>query len=236
MIREWTSNTLALGGKLKELRDTFPVSNKSKFAGRPGWHECIEREFQFSPQWATGLINAFEKFGASTEVEALPAKVMLLLSGPKVPQVAVDEVVLEAKTGNKVSEKEAKEIVKKHKPQKETGKKRQRSQPSRSATAASVPGSSTASVPVPFSPQPAREPEQAPPLPVLIRPRTTTPVSCPTSSENSSTATRTPVSATPARPSPRCGSASKRCMTTTPTVCGPRSSWRCKRTTASPKS
>jgi hypothetical protein len=162
LTQRWVSNTFEIGKKLKELRDTFPVSNKSKYGPRPGWHECIEKEFQFSHQWATNAINAYEKFGASTEVEALPAKVILLLSAPSVPETAVQEVVQEAKSGKKVSAKRAKQIVTKHTPQKQTGKKRQRSQPSRSATAASVPGSLTESVPLQFSPQPAREPEQAP--------------------------------------------------------------------------
>jgi hypothetical protein len=111
LLNEWASNTLALGKKLKEARDTFPSLNKSKYAPRPGWHEWVEGQFQFSPQWATGLINAYEKFGASTEVEALPAKVILALSGPNVPQVAIDDVVARVNNGGAVTEWQARQIA-----------------------------------------------------------------------------------------------------------------------------
>jgi hypothetical protein len=120
LMAQWMNNTLELGKKLKELRDTFPKTNASKYAPRPGWHECIEGMFEISPRWATNLINAYEKFGpegsARTELRAIPSKVMLLLAAPSVPEAAVEEVLAEAERGT-VSEKQAKRIVKKHKPQ-----------------------------------------------------------------------------------------------------------------------
>jgi N6-adenosine-specific RNA methylase IME4 len=110
LMQDWASNTLTLGKKLKEARDTFPTANKSKFAPRPGWHEWIEEQFGFSPRWATDLINAYEKFGARTGVRALPSKVMRLLSGPDVPQAAVNEVLAKVEDGT-VTEAQARQIV-----------------------------------------------------------------------------------------------------------------------------
>jgi N6-adenosine-specific RNA methylase IME4 len=111
LMQDWASNTLALGRKLVEARATFPKANGSKFAPRPGWRNWVKQEFGFSHQWAANLINAYVKFRASTEVAALPVKVMLALSAPSVPQEAVDQVLAEAERGN-VTEKRAKQIAK----------------------------------------------------------------------------------------------------------------------------
>jgi N6-adenosine-specific RNA methylase IME4 len=111
LMQEWTANTLGIGKKLVEARATFPTENGSRFAPRPGWRNWVKQEFGFSHQWAANLINAYVRFRASTEVAALPCKVMLLLAAPSVPQEAVDQVLAEAERGN-VTEKRAKQIAK----------------------------------------------------------------------------------------------------------------------------
>jgi N6-adenosine-specific RNA methylase IME4 len=103
--------SLAVGKKLAEAADTFPKENESKYAPRPGWHEWVEQRFKCSPRWATNLINAYEKFGARTEVRALPWKVVLALSPASVPQEAVDQVLAKVEDGT-VTEAQAKQIVK----------------------------------------------------------------------------------------------------------------------------
>jgi hypothetical protein len=127
LAKYWATNTLAMGKALKELRDTFPPAHEGKNAHRPGWYECIEQEFGGrSPQWATELINIFETFGAPTRVGAddLPFRVMRELSKSNVPEAAVEEVLAEIKSGKKVTEKQAKQTVKKHKPQRSQARSR----------------------------------------------------------------------------------------------------------------
>jgi hypothetical protein len=114
LCKQRALNQLALGERLQKLRDTFPVLGKGRFASRPGWEECVEQRFPFTIQWARTAIRVYERFNAETRVSALPSRVTRMLAGPKIPDAAVAEVLAKIESDKVVSEKDAKEIVAKH--------------------------------------------------------------------------------------------------------------------------
>jgi hypothetical protein len=115
LMRDWTSNTLALGAELTNARATFPEHPK-----RPGYYlgfsKWAKQTTGLSDRYVRTLIQVHQKFDGIRGSDRLGHKVMRLLIAKDVPESARIEARDRAARGEHLTTKDAKKIVKAHLP------------------------------------------------------------------------------------------------------------------------
>jgi hypothetical protein len=115
LVKDIAVNSVKLGLKLIDARDTFPTTNKgpNKHRGRPGWRQWVKDEAGLSVSTVNILIRVATKFGSNSTLSnwKVSGRVLKLLSSPNVSNSTRLEVVGRIEKGETISEKEAKAIV-----------------------------------------------------------------------------------------------------------------------------
>jgi hypothetical protein len=115
LMEKWASNTLALGAELARARETFPTKNKRPHE-RIGFRQWARKTTGLSFGHITGLLWIHYKFGSRAhDAQLLGSQVLRTLATSKVPESARIEALDRAKKGERLTARQAKKIVQKHK-------------------------------------------------------------------------------------------------------------------------
>ena len=129
LMREWSTNTIGIGLKLMEVRETF-TPNPRPGKPRPGWKVWLKQHVGIGEKHAASMIYVAEKFGHLKE-KALPSqRVLSFLARARTPKAATREVLRRVGKGERIGKQKATAIADKHRPRpkeanrlaKETGK------------------------------------------------------------------------------------------------------------------
>jgi hypothetical protein len=113
LSKNLATNTIALGQKLKDARDTFqPVKGRGAQFSRPGWSQWYKKETGLSQASVYNLILIADKF-ASTRVDSWKAgnKILGFLARPSTPEKARQEIIGRLDKGETVTAREAEAIA-----------------------------------------------------------------------------------------------------------------------------
>lgn len=107
-------NVIELGKQLIIARETFPLIGAGPKRKRPGWYQWVKRECSITPKYSYAFIAIAEKFRDQDLPPNLSMSVLRILSDRNMSDEAVGEIIEQAKTGKKVTRKDAAKAKKKH--------------------------------------------------------------------------------------------------------------------------
>jgi hypothetical protein len=115
LMHDWTANTLALGAELVQAAETFPV-NPKRPEERPGFNKWAKQITGLSETQINKLVLIYKRFGHHPPGRVrLGQRVMSIFTADYVPESARIEALDRAERGERITNKDAKKIIKAHK-------------------------------------------------------------------------------------------------------------------------